>query len=54
MGVAGINKLMLVPRIVSEGNTVKLRASIRYEMLVATMILLMTSYLSTVIGPPEH
>lgn len=54
VGVAAINKLYLVPQLVSATAIVKLRRSIRYEMLLASLILLLTSYLSTIIGPMEH
>lgn len=52
--LAGINKLYLVPKINSEGGAGKLRSSIRYEMIVATTVLMVTAYLSTVVGPVEH
>lgn len=54
LAVAGANRLYLVPRMVSESGVKKLRASIRYEMVLVTLILSLTSYLSTVIGPPGH
>jgi copper resistance protein D len=54
LGVAAINKLFLVPRIISQTDAGKLRTSIRYEMLLAALILMLTAYLSTVIGPSGH
>lgn len=52
--VAAINKLVLVPRIIEKNGVAKLRASIRLEMLFASLILMLTAYLSTLIGPPGH
>ena len=52
--VAAANKLILVPRIIEQGGIVRLRTSIRYEMILASLILVLTSYLSTLIGPPGH
>lgn len=52
--LAAINKLILVPRIIEQNGAAKLRVSIRYEMLLASLILILTSYLSTLIGPPGH
>lgn len=52
--VAAINKLILVPRIIEQGGVAGLRASIRYEIILASLILVLTSYLSTLIGPPGH
>ena len=52
--VAGINKIVLVPKISLQGGTAKLRNSIRYEMIMATAIMLVTAYLSTAIGPAEQ
>ena len=51
LGVAGLNKRLLVPAIISESSGAKLRKSIRVEMAVATLILLLTAYFSTIIGP---
>lgn len=49
--VAALNKLKLVPRLIEQQNTLQLRKSIRMEIFLATLILLLTSYLSTLIGP---
>lgn len=52
--VAATNKFFLVPRLVEGGSVARLRNSIRLEMVLATFILVITSYLSTLIGPPGH
>lgn len=54
MSLAAANKLLLVPRIVVQNSAEKLRVYIRFEILLATAILMLTSYLSTIIGPPIH
>ena len=54
LGVAAMNKLMLVPVLISSGSIVKLQRSIRYELAIAVAILVATSYLSTIVGPAEH
>ena len=54
LGVAAINRLVLVPRLNREANAGKLRTSIRQEMGLAIAILMTTSYLSTIIGPVDH
>lgn len=56
MAVAAINRFTLVPHL-GDGDTViadKLAASIRLEMLLAVLILLVTAYLSTLVGPMQH
>ncbi len=52
--VAAINKLYLVPALGQSDSVKKLQASIRYEILLAATILVVTAYLSTLIGPAEH
>ncbi|GJM12126.1 MAG: copper resistance protein D [Pseudohongiella sp.] len=54
MGIAAMNKLMIVPAILSGGSTARLQTSIRYELAIAMVILLVTSYLSTIVGPAGH
>jgi putative copper resistance protein D len=51
---AGLNKVYLVPHLISGNSIEQLRKSIKTEMLVGTLILLVTSYFSTVVGPAEH
>ncbi len=54
LGIAALNRYKLVPRIIAEGNATQIGKSIRVEGLVALLIMLLTTYFSTVIGPPEH
>ena len=54
LGIAGINKLLLVPGLSTADGASKLGASIRYEMLAATLVLIVTAYFSTIIGPAGH
>jgi putative copper export protein len=49
-----MNKLMLVPVLISSGSAAKLQSSIRYELAIAVAILVVTSYLSTIVGPAAH
>ena len=53
-GIAGVNKLKLTPGLVNERGVVLLRDSIRIEIVLAFLILCITSYFSTIVGPPEH
>ncbi len=52
--VAAINKFVLVPALRGSTSVTKLRTSIRYELVLASMILIFTSYLSTIVGPAGH
>jgi cytochrome c-type biogenesis protein CcmH/NrfG len=54
VGIAGLNKLLLVGAIISESSGAKLGKSIRVESVVAALILLLTVYFSTIIGPADH
>jgi putative copper export protein len=54
LSVAVINKLVLVPAIVINASALRLRRSIRIEMVAVTLILIATSYLSTIVGPAGH
>lgn len=53
LGIAGINRLYLVPRIIEGASAGALSRSIRIEMLVATLILVVTAYFSTLVGPAD-
>lgn len=53
LGIAGINRLYLVPRISAGAGVSALSRSIRIEMLVATLVLVVTAYFSTLVGPAE-
>ena len=54
LGIAAMNKLVIVPALISSGSRVKLQRSIRYELAIAAAILVATSYLSTIVGPAGH
>ena len=54
LSVAVINKLVLVPAIVNNASALRLRRSIRVEMVAITLVLIATSYLSTIVGPAGH
>ena len=54
LSVAVINKLGLVPAIVNNASALRLRRSIRVEMVAITLVLIATSYLSTIVGPAGH
>ncbi|MDG2286471.1 MAG: CopD family protein, partial [Alphaproteobacteria bacterium] len=52
--VAAMNKLIIVPILLNSGSTARLQISIRLELAVAVGILLVTSFLSTRVGPAGH
>ena len=54
LSVAAINKLVLVPAIVKNASALRLRRSIHVEMVAVTLVLIATSYLSTIVGPAGH
>ena len=54
LGIAATNKLIIVPRLLSSQSATRLQVSLRYEIALAMLILLVTSYLSTVVGPAAH
>ena len=54
LGVAAANKLIIVPALLSSGSAARLRSSIRCELAIAVAILVVTSYLSTIVGPAGH
>lgn len=49
--IAAINKLKLVPAITDTGGVAAFRKSLKLEACVALLILLVTAYFSTIIGP---
>jgi hypothetical protein len=49
-----MNKLIIVPILLNSGSTARLQISIRLELAVAVGILLVTSFLSTIVGPAGH
>ncbi len=54
MAVAAWNKFRLTPAIVADQSAAPLRRSIRLESILALLILLVTAYFATVVGPAEH
>lgn len=48
---AAMNKLLLVPRLVSSSSALALQKSIRMEWIVALLVLAVTSWLTTITGP---
>lgn len=52
--IAAINKIFLVPALIDSGSVKKLQLSLRCEIFLAVMILLITAYLSTIVGPADH
>lgn len=50
---AAMNKLLLVPRLVSSGSALALQKSIRMEWIVALLVLAVTSWLTTITGPAK-
>lgn len=54
LAIAAINKLVLVPALAIDGSSDRFRKSVRIEMFVATLLLLVTAYLSTIVGPMSH
>lgn len=54
LAIAAINKLIIVPALQSSGSTARLQSSIRFELAIAVAILVVTSYLSTIVGPAGH
>ena len=49
-----LRKFKLVPALLLLGSSDKFRHSVRIEMLVASLLLALTAYLSTVVGPMMH
>jgi putative copper resistance protein D len=54
LGIATLNKFKLVPALLLRGSSDKFRHSVRIEILAASLLLLLTAYLSTVVGPMMH
>ena len=54
LGIAAINRIKLTPDLVSQNGVKLFRQSVKIEILVALCILIVTTYLSTVVGPPDH
>ena len=54
LGIAAVNRIRLTPGLVSQNGVKLFRLSVKIEILVAICILIVTTYLSTVVGPPDH
>lgn len=55
MGLAATNRFRLVPHLASQPEgTARLARTIRLEMVVAVLIMAVTAYLSTLVGPATH
>ena len=54
LGIAAINKLRLVPALMAKEGILAFRKSLRIEIVVASLLLVLTAYLSTVVGPMSH
>jgi putative copper resistance protein D len=48
--LGALNKLRLVPRLSNENGVMKLKRSITLEMVIAFMVLVITAYLTTLVG----
>lgn len=54
LGIAALNKFKLVPALLMLGDSDNFRRSVRIEMAVASLLLLLTAYLATIVGPMVH
>ncbi len=54
LGIAAINKLRLVPALMEQEGVLAFRKSLRIEITVASLLLVVTAYLSTAVGPMGH
>ena len=54
LGIAAVNKLIIVPRLLLQANAAHFQRSVRVEIAVAVILLLLTAYLSTALGPAMH
>lgn len=54
LSLAALNRWWLVPQLTSPEATLHIRRSIKLEMVFGVLILAVTVYLSTVIGPATH
>lgn len=53
LALAGLNKLLLVPRLGKENSVTLLKASIRLEIVAAICVITVTTWLSSGIGPTD-
>ena len=54
LGIAAVNKLIIVPRLLLQADAAHFQRSVRVEIAVAVILLLLTAYLSTALGPAMH
>ena len=54
LGIAAVNKLIIVPRLLLQADAAQFQSSVRVEIAVAVILLLLTAYLSTALGPAMH
>ena len=54
LAIAALNKFKLVPQLLALGHSENFRRSVKFEIVVAGVLLLLTAYLSTVVGPMSH
>ena len=54
LGIAAVNKLIIVPRLLLRADAAHFQRSVRVEIAVAVILLLLTAYLSTALGPAMH
>ncbi|MEC8356535.1 MAG: CopD family protein [Pseudomonadota bacterium] len=54
VAIAAVNKYIIVPRLLLQTDTAQFQRSVRLEIVVAILLLLLTAYLSTVLGPTMH
>ena len=54
LGIAAVNKLIIVPRLLLQADAAQFQRSVRIEIAVAVILLLLTAYLSTALGPAMH
>lgn len=54
IAIAAVNKYIIVPRLLLQTDTAQFQRSVRLEIVVAILLLLLTAYLSTALGPVIH
>jgi putative copper resistance protein D len=54
VAIAAVNKYIIVPRLLLQTDTAQFQRSVRLEIVVALLLLLLTAYLSTALGPAMH
>ena len=54
VAIAAVNKYIIVPRLLLQTDTAQFQRSVRLEIVVAILLLLLTAYFSTALGPTMH